>query len=442
MNRFVILGISHKFAPLEVRERLAYSDRRVPMALRTLREAGCDEVAILSTCNRVEVIAFTAEPGARAKILSVLATDHAFAPDYLDKHCYFHRGPEAVTHLLRVAGGLDSLVLGETQVLNQVKRAYLMAQSENATGKALNALFHKAFHVAKRLHHETDISRGQLSISSVAVSYVDRVFEDLHKKTALLIGAGEVGELTLTYLRERNVGRVIIMSRTLERAREVATRFGGDAVPMDLLEDYLPAADIVVSQTSSETPVLNGATFARSQRKRGWSPVLALDLAVPRDIARDAAEVEGVFLYNVDDLEEVVAEHAMARSRELEHCHAIIRQEAAEFVAGFHVLAAGPLITQLRARAEAAKQAELARLAHVLDQLPDAARQEVAAFADRVVNKLLHPHIAALRAEAAHATPEDLRRAARLLGLESEAPAGQPAEQPAAPVQLPVEKSP
>lgn len=438
MQRFVVLGISHKFAPLEVRERLAYTDRRVPQALRALREnAHCDEAVILSTCNRVEICAYTADEDARARILNLIAADHAFTPDYLDKHIYFHRGADAVRHVMRVAGGLDSLVLGETQVLNQVKRAYLLAQSENATGKALNGLFHRAFHVAKRLHSETEIGRGQLSISSVAVSYVDRVFDHLGNKTALLIGAGEVGELTLTYLRDRGIGRVVVLSRTLERARELAGRFVGDAVPFELLHDYLPQADIVISQTSSDHVVLDKAAFARSQRRRGFAPAFVLDLAVPRDVAADSADVEGVYLYNVDDLEEVVAEHTMARSRELELCAAIIRQEADKFLAGVSANAAGPLIAQLRQRAQSTRAAEIERLKPQLDTMTPEARQETIAAMERMLNKLLHPQIVALKEAAADPDPAQLQRSARLLGLDAADVAGAANAAPAAPAASP-----
>lgn len=426
MDRYVILGISHKFAPLEVRERLAYPDRRIPAALRALREvAGCEEAALLSTCNRVEVVAFTPEAEARERILNLIANDHAFTPQYLDKHVYFHRGIEAVRHLMRVCGGLDSLVLGETQVLSQAKRAYLLAQTENATGKALNSLFHKAFNVAKRLHTETEIGRGQLSISSVAVGYVDRVFENLRDKTALLIGAGEVGELTLTYLRERGIGRVIVVSRTLERARELAQRFQGDAVPLELLQDYLPSADIVVSQTAAETTILDKAAFQRSQRKRGFAPVFVLDLAVPRDVAADAASIDGVFLYNVDDLEEVVAEHAMARSRELELCNAIIRDESEKFLGGFQTLAAGPLIAALTRRVNAIKDAEVERASHRLRAASPETQLELAELADKLVGKLLHPQIAAIKEAAAAGDNARLAEIARVLGAEEPASATQ-----------------
>ncbi|MCC6464122.1 MAG: glutamyl-tRNA reductase [Planctomycetes bacterium] len=421
MQRYVVLGINHKFAPLEVRERVAYPERRVPSALRDFRDrAGSDECVLLSTCNRVEIYAFTTAEDARARLLGVLAADHNLKPDYLDRYCYSHRGIDAVKHLLRVSGGLDSLVLGETQILNQVKKAYLMAQSEGATGKALNSLFHRAFGVAKRLHTETGISEGQLSVSSVAVGFIRRVCEDLGSKTALLIGAGEVGELTLSYLRENGIGRVLVLSRTLDRAKELAQRFQGDAVPFELLEDYLPAADIVISQTAATGTILDRAAFARSQKRRGYQPVFALDLAVPRDIAADAAEVDGVYLYNVDDLERVVAEHAMARSKELSRCQVILDEEASKFLAAFQAMGVGPMISELRERAETLKKQELERLLAKLAALDPAQRDEIASFADRLLNKLLHPQIQAIRESSAAGTQE-LLMLAKVLGLEGDA---------------------
>jgi glutamyl-tRNA reductase len=404
MQRFVVLGINHKFAPLEVRERLAYADRRIPAALKTIRErAGCEEAVLLSTCNRVEVYAFTDAQDGRERLLQGLAADHGIKPEYLEQYCYFHRGRDAIEHLLRVAGGLDSLVLGETQVLNQVKKAYLLAQSENATGKALNTLFHRAFSAAKRMHSETGISEGQLSVSSIAVRFVNRVFEELGSKTALLIGVGEVGELSLTYLREAGIGRVIVVSRTLENAKEAAARFQGDAVPFELLQDYLPAADIVISQTAAEGRILEKKHFQLSQKKRGFGSVFVLDLAVPRDVAEDVGELEGVFLYNVDDLEQVVAEHAMERSRELEQCKAIIADETTHFLKGFQVHAVGPMITELRNKAEQIKDEELQRLLNKFPDLPPETQAELKAFSARLVNKLLHPHIQSIKESVARA---------------------------------------
>lgn len=427
MQRYVVLGINHKFAPLEVRERLAYPDRKLPAALHRVHESlATDEVVLLSTCNRVEVYAYADGEDVQGRLLNALAADHNMKPEYLQQFCYFHRGREAVEHLLRVCGGLDSLVLGETQILSQVKRAYLLAQSENSTGKALNGLFHKAFNVAKRLHSETGIGLGQVSTSSVAVRFVKRVFDDLASKTALLIGAGEVGELTLTYLREAGVGRIVVVSRSMERAREVAERFKGDAVPVTLLEDYLHSADVVISQTAAEDRILTRKQFAQSQKKRGFAPVFVLDLAVPRDVEEGASELDGIFLYNVDDLEQVVAESAIERSNELEACATIVRAEADEFLGQAQAYAAGPLIAELRAKAAQVKEAEMERLLSRLSDLPVTKKDEIAAFSERLLNKLLHPQIQGIKEEAARGDSESVRRLATALGIDKPPEAEKP----------------
>jgi glutamyl-tRNA reductase len=433
MQRYVVLGINHKFAPLELRERLAYPERKVPAALKAVRDhLRTDEAVLLSTCNRVEVYAFADGNDVRDAMLKALAADHGMAPEFLEKHCYFHRGRESVEHLMRVCAGVDSLVLGETQILSQVKRAYLLAQSENSTGKALNGLFHRAFNVAKRIHSETGIGQGQVSVSSVAVRFVRRVFDDLASKTALLVGAGEVGELTLTYLREAGIGRVVVVSRSMDRAREVADRFKGNAVPVTLLEDYLPTADVVITQTAAEDRILSKAQFAHSQKKRGYAPVFALDLAVPRDIDEAAGELDGVFLYNVDDLEQTVSEHAEERSRELDRCTAIVHEEADSFLATFQTYAAGPLIAELREKANLLKQTELERLFARMPGLSDEQRMELTAFADRYMNKVLHPQIQGIKDEAARGDSDAIRRIAMALGIDKAAnAAGTKADQPA-----------
>ena len=424
MQRYAVIGINHKFAPLEIRERLAYAERRVPAALRALREqCHCEEAVLLSTCNRVELYCFTAEADPRERLLGFLAQDHGLQVDYLSRYVYFHRGRAAVEHLLRVCGGLDSLVLGETQVVNQVKKAYLLAQSENATGKSMNTLFHRAFAVAKRLHTETGISSGQLSTSSVAVTFARRVFENLSDKTALLVGVGEVGELTLSYLKEQGIGHTIVISRTLERAREVANRYGGDAVPFELIADYLPRADIVISQTASETTILSREMFKSALKKRGWRSMFVLDLAVPRDVSPDVGELSDVYLYNVDDLEQVVAEHALSRSAELKRCNEIVTQEADSFLSGFQSFSAAPLIKALSERAHRVREAEVGRvLSHLVD-LPTDQKAEIAQFAEQLVNKLLHTQINAIKQEARRDDAgASLRVVARALGLDQDAP--------------------
>ncbi|GIK52306.1 MAG: glutamyl-tRNA reductase [Planctomycetaceae bacterium] len=432
MNRYCVIGINHKFAPLEIRERVAYPDRRIPAALRSMREAAqCEEAVILSTCNRVELYAFTSDPAPQERLLKLMADDHGLQSEFLARYVYFHRGRNAVEHLLRVAGGLDSLVLGETQIVNQVKKSYLLAQSENATGKALNSLFHRAFNVAKRLHSETGISTGQLSTSSVAVTFARRVFENLSDKTALLVGVGEVGELTLNYLKDSGIGRTIVCSRTLDRAREVATRYGGDAVPLELIEDYLPRADIVISQTASERPIFSREMFKQALKKRGWRSIFVLDLAVPRDVAPDVDELPDVYLYNVDDLEQVVAEHALTRSHEIKRCTEIITQEVDGFLAGFQSFSAAPIIKALSERAHAIREAEVNRLlAHFVDLPPDQ-KAEIAMFAEQLVNKLLHPQISAIKAQSRREDAADsLRVLARALGVDDIPAAPKPEAQP------------
>jgi glutamyl-tRNA reductase len=421
VNRYIVLGLNHKYAPLEVRERLAYPDRRLPAALKLFSEAAdASESVLVSTCNRVEVYAHTESPEAQARLIRALAADHNLSPEWLGKYCYFHRGLDAVEHLLRVCGGVDSLVLGETQILNQVKRAYLLAQSENFTGKALNGLFHRAFHVAKRLHSETGISQGQVSVSSVGVRFVQRVFDQLSDKTVLLLGAGEVGELTLTHLRDQGIGRTVVVSRTLDRARAVAERFNGDAVPFELLPDYLETADILITQTSAEGRIVTRKQLQHSQKARGYKPVFILDLAVPRDVEESASDLEGVFLYNVDDLERVVAEQAMERSKELEQCRTIISEEAERFMKSVRTHAAGELISTVREKAEEVRDYELERLLARLADLPVGTKNEIAAFAERLTNKLLHPQVAGIRDEAARGGEEAARRIAQALGLDKE----------------------
>jgi glutamyl-tRNA reductase len=252
------------------------------------------------------------------------------------------------------------------------------------------------------------------------VRFVNRVFEDLSDKTALLIGAGEVGELTLTYLREAGIGRVIVVSRSIERAREVADRFNGDAVPFDLMLDYLPAADVVISQTAAEGRILERKHFKKSQRKRDFGSTFVLDLAVPRDVAEDITDVDGVYLYNVDDLEHVVAEHAMERSRELENCTAIIREESERFMLGFPTSALGPLISEIRNKAGKIREYELERVLARLSDLPPELKDEIATFAERLTNKLLHPQIRGLKEEATKGNEESVQRLADALGVDKE----------------------
>lgn len=420
MQRYVVLGVSHKYAPIEVRERVSWSERTIPSVLKKLRESvGMDEAVILSTCNRTEIYAFTSLENPKDQLLDFLAREHSLQASYLESHTYFHRGGKAVEHLLRVVGGLDSLVLGETQIVNQVKQAYLVAQSENTTGKALNSVFHEAFRVAKDLRNETGISEGQLSVSAIAIQFVRRVFQSLSNKTALLIGAGDVGELTLTYLRESGIGRIFVASRTLERARALADRFHGDAVPMDLLHDYLPKSDIVISQTSADEAILTKKDINKAQRRRNWESLFLIDLAVPRDIAPSVGKLDNVYLYNVDDLESVVADHVTARSQELEVCRELVETATRDFMQHFQTFEADPMIASLRRRADNIRETELRRISTRLEGLSEQQQELIQEFAHRLTNKLLHPPTQGLR-DSARLDPARLPWLVEVLGLDGE----------------------
>jgi glutamyl-tRNA reductase len=401
MHRFAVTGLNHKFAPLEVRELLAFRPDILPKALRSLREDhGVAQSVILSTCNRVEIITFSDLPNAEPAVVRFLAEFHRLNEETFRPFLYHHVGTAAVEHVLRVAASLDSLVLGETQVLSQLKDSYAAASTEGATGKALNSLMHRAFAVAKDVHSQTGIGRGRLSVSSVAVDLIRRTFDDLGKKTALLIGLGETGELTLTHLREAGIGQVIVANRTHQRAEEIAKQFGGEAVPLSLLGDYLHRADIVVSQTASPSIIISRDMAEKAMKARGHRPVFMVDLAVPRDIHPEVDQIEGIYRYQVDDLERVVAEASEARSAELERSIEIVRAACAEFVRSQKQVTVEPVIAAIKEKADGLLEIELQRASGRLAALPPEAQAIVREISQRFANKLLHQPVQALKDEA------------------------------------------
>ncbi|MCA8938674.1 MAG: glutamyl-tRNA reductase, partial [Planctomycetes bacterium] len=304
MERFIVTGLNHKFAPIEIRECLAFADQALPMALRSLREDfGVPQAVILSTCNRVEIIAFGKDRECAKRVRGFLSDFHHVEESFFSDHLYEHRGEDAVKHLFRVSSSLDSLVLGEYQILSQLKTAYQIATQEGTCGKAINALMQRAFALAKEVRARTAIGAGQLSVASVAVGFIKRTFENLAEKTVLLLGAGETAQITLRHLREAGVQDVIIANRTLEKAKELAEIFGGAAIPLDLVADYLPKADIVVSQTGATQPIITKKMVAKALKYRASGSLFFVDLAVPRDIATDVDRLDGVYRYDVDDLE-------------------------------------------------------------------------------------------------------------------------------------------
>lgn len=404
----LVLGINHQTAPVSLRERVAFSADTVPEALSTLRALHpVREVALLSTCNRTELYAVTEDDG------HALAEWLATHPDDIgDLHAYLyrHQDAEAVRHLFRVATGLDSLVLGEPQILGQVKDAWAAARAAGTLGGQLDRLFQQAFSTAKRARTDTRIGANPVSVASAAVRLAQESFARLEDSTVLLVGAGETVELAARHLTQAKAKRLLIANRTLAHAQDLATRHGGVALPLTELDRHLFEADIVLSATASREPILRRPQVAAALAARKHRPMLLLDLAVPRDIAPDVAELKDVFLYTVDDLERAIEDNRRSRREAATEAEAIVDLQVARFV---ETLAAGTRIAplkRLRAHGDAARAEVLAKAKQQLEsgQSPE----EVLNFlAHTLTNRLLHAPTVALR-EAALTGNVELARAA------------------------------
>jgi glutamyl-tRNA reductase len=332
----VVVGLSHHSSPVEVRERFAIDAKRVPQLLDQLRASGrAEEAVILSTCNRVELYAVTAAgaPECCASLRQFLH-DVQQCPEPFHEHFYQHIEPDSLRHLFRVASGMESMVLGETEILGQLKQAYELARQHQHTGGRLNKAFQRAFNVAKQIRTETNIQRGNISVASVSVQLAERIFESLADQQVLVIGAGDTSEKTLRALVSRGVTRVRVTNRTLEKAQALATEFKGTAIPFD---DWLPAlieTDIVISSTSAPNYLITPNRLGPIMKQRRSRPLLLIDIAVPRDIDPEVNRMNDVYVYNVDDLQTIAGDHLRQRKAELERCEAIIREKAAELLEG------------------------------------------------------------------------------------------------------------
>src|ERR1041385_2927567 len=315
----VLVGMSHKTAPVEMRERLAFGEPLISDALsRLVDQEIVDEGLIVSTCNRVELIASTPAGADRGlQCLEGFLTDfHKISPTMLNGHLYRHADAEAIKHLFRVASSLDSMVVGESQILGQVKEAYQRAIDAGTIGRVLSQVMHRSLSVAKRIRSETGVAQNPVSVSSVAVELARKIFEDLTDKTVLLLGAGEMGELAARSLIDAGTGKLIVTNRTAERAEEIARKYSGGAVNFEAFYDVLPSADIVLCSTGAPDYVIRPAETRRALKSRKKGPVLFIDISVPRNIDPGLANLENVFLFDVDDLDSVVKNNLRAREKE------------------------------------------------------------------------------------------------------------------------------
>ena len=392
--------MNHRTAPVEVRERFAVEDPRACLGKLRGRSA-IAEAVLLTTCNRVEVVAASSEPApAEAALRDFFERElagEAPLPGELDDYLYTYHDGDAVLHLFRVASSIDSMVVGEPQILGQVKQAFREAVEAGTCGPVLSRLFQAGFAVAKRVRSETAVAERPVSVARVAVDLGRQIFESLEGKVALLIGAGEMIEAALHALRGDGLAEVRVANRTPERAAELARRFGGSSHGLGDLPELLVEADVVLSCIGGQAPLLFREDLAAAVRRRGHRPLFVLDIGVPRNVDPRANELPGVYLYDLDDLSEVAESNTRERRREVLRAEALALEAREEFLAWMHALAAVPTIRRLRARAEAVRRREVERTLRRLD-LDDRGREAIDALTRSIVNKILHAPVSRLRA--------------------------------------------
>jgi glutamyl-tRNA reductase len=388
--RLYAVGLSHRTAPVELRESVDFGRGGVDRALASLAARGIGrEIVVLSTCNRAEVYAIGDSEATVEGLRRFFSEYHNIAHAQMAEHLYVRNGADAARHLFRVAAGLDSLVVGEPQILGQVKAAYAAAHEAHCTAALMNRLFHCAFAAGKRVRSETGLGEGAVSISYAAIALAKKIFGDLKGRNVLILGAGEMAKLTGVHLQAQHVKQITIASRTLSTAETLAAHLGGTAVAWEALDSALNAADIVVTATGASEPVLTRARIEEAMRPRRGRALFIIDIALPRDVEPAAGDLEQVILYNIDDLQTIVQENLARRAAELAHAEAIVTEEVTKFVAWMQSREIVPTVVALRQRFEAIRQSELARLESKLAGLPPEARSRVDEVTRLIVEKLL-----------------------------------------------------
>jgi glutamyl-tRNA reductase len=417
----IALGINHKTAPVSVREKVAFAPDRLEEALRDLQtQAEISEAAIVSTCNRTELLCYAERDDAAGAVVDWFRHYHRLERTELEPFIYVHPEQSAVQHLLRVACGLDSLILGEPQILGQIKEAYRVAEKAGTVGTLLGKLFQYTFSVAKQIRTDTKIGSSPVSVAFAAVSLAKQIFSDLPRHTALLIGAGETIELTARHLHENGIERIIVANRTLEKAHTLAEQFQGYAIGLSEIGSHLPEADIVISSTASPLPILGKGTVERAIRQRRHKPILMVDIAVPRDIEPEVAEIEDVYLYTVDDLQEIIEEGLRTRRDAAKKAEEIISNEVSRFMGWVRSLQAVETIRDYRNKATQLRDIELdkARRALARGVAPD---EVLASLANALTNKIIHSPSAQLRQAGFDGQFELVDAARKLFELDSDA---------------------
>ncbi len=386
------LGLNHDSAPVEVREKLAFSPSSVPIALSSFAQSfPSSETVILSTCNRVEIYAASPDDSLdKDALLDFFSAFHGLPKEEFANHMYHHQGINAVRHLFFVASSLNSGVLGETQIISQVKEAYQTATTAETTGSILNQLFQRSLTVAKDVHTKTAIGKGNISVSTVAVDLAIKIFKDFSEKTMFIIGAGEMCELVLKHLVERGAKTAIVANRNYDKAKSLAEEYEGKAINYEKLDEYLPQADIIISSTASPRHVVHTEHIKNAIKARRGNPMLLIDIAFPRDIDPEISKIDNVYLYDINDLNKVANSNAEERKKDIDKCVTIIDKEVAQYMAWVEELKIGPAISQLRNHFHEIGEQELERLRPKLGDIAHEEWEHIVYSMQRTLNKILH----------------------------------------------------
>jgi glutamyl-tRNA reductase len=393
--QLALVGLNHKTAPVEIRERLAFRSEALPTALASLvRREKVNEAIILSTCNRVEVVAESSDDGL---IREFLCEFHQIPHDSISKHLYSFRNVDAIRHVFRVAASLDSMVLGEPQILGQVKEAFRIAADAGTVGMNLTALMNRAFAVAKKIRSETGISQSAVSVSYAAVELARKIFGELSGKTVMIIGASKMGELTAKHLKRAGVSSVLVTNRTFERAVELAKVFEGAAVPFEHFAEHMVGADIVITSTGAPHFIIGKNLAEQVIHRRRNKPIFFIDIAVPRDIDPAVNEIDDAFLYDIDDLQQVIDTNLKERLKEAMRAEEIIDHEVESFCLKMKGRDVVPTIVELRDSLEKLRRDEIERNRRYLKDLSPEQQAAVDQITKSIVNKILHPPIEQLK---------------------------------------------
>ncbi|MGI9102351.1 MAG: glutamyl-tRNA reductase [Terriglobales bacterium] len=396
---FQLIGVNHRTAPLDVRERFAISEAKLPEALQRLAQhPGIEEAMIVSTCNRVELLARAVNGG--ADVRAFLSDYFGMQPAEFSPHLYEFTDTQAIRHLFRVTSSLDSMVVGEPQILGQMKEAYAVARAVGTVNSQLDALVTRAFAVAKRVRSETAIGSSAVSVASVAVDLAKKIFGNLNGKTVMLVGAGKMCELAARHLLAHGAGSIFVYNRTLERAQNLARKFNGQALPWDQLYDSADRADIVITSTGAPVAIFRREHAEKFLARRRHRPMFFIDIAVPRDVDPAVNELDGIFVYDIDDLQQVVSTHVADRHREADRAEQIIELEVERFIARMQTLDVVPTIVSLQEHLETIRQAEIDRVRGRLGELSPEQEMALDTMTRGIINKIMHTPITALKSAA------------------------------------------